>query len=194
MRLANLRALHQPHQVRRRRNLACMWPGLVNPRVESSRRAHQRLQRHRPRQIRQLRHAQPSRHGQRAHGGHSLRPVQQRQTLLGRQCQRLHSSPPQRLAAGHPFAFQKRLALPDRHQRQVSQRRQVPARTHRTLFRNHRMHPGVEQRNQQFHQRGPAAAKPLGQHVGAQQQHGPRLRLRERLPHPSRVAAHKVGL
>ena len=56
------------------------------------------------------------------------------------------------------------------------------------------MHSGVDQRHQQLHQRRTAAAEALGQHIGPQQQHGPRLALAERLAHPAGVAAHQVGL
>ena len=171
-----------------------MRPGQVNARIEGGGRAHQRLQRDRSGQIGNLRHAQAARHRQPAHSGHRLGAVQQRQALLGRQNQRLQARPAQRLASGHPLAFVKRLALADHHQRQMSQRRQIPARAHRTLLRNHRMHPGIEQRHQQLHQRRTAAAEAFGQYIGAQQQHGPRLGLGERLAHSAGVAAHQIAL
>ena len=56
------------------------------------------------------------------------------------------------------------------------------------------MHAGIEQRHQQLHQRRTAAAEALGQHIGAQQQHGARLGLGERLAHSAGVAAHQVSL
>ena len=56
------------------------------------------------------------------------------------------------------------------------------------------MHPGIEQRHQQLHQLRTAAAEALGQHIGAQQQHGARLGLGERLTHPAGVAAHQIPL
>ena len=180
--------------MRSRGALSRMRPGLVNARIEGRWRSHQRLERHGPGHIRQFRHAQPAGHRQRTHGRHRLGPVEQRQPLFSSQRQRLQACPPQRFAPGQPLAFVERLTLANNHERQVSQRSQIAARTNRPLFRNHRMHTRIQLRDQQFHQIGPASAESLGQHIGAQQQHGARLAFGKWMAHPARMAAHQVGL
>ena len=83
VRFANLRIGEQLDQVLRGPNLACVRPGLVDARIEGRRRARQRLQAHRARQIGQLCHPPRARHGQSAHRGHRLRSVQQCEPLFG---------------------------------------------------------------------------------------------------------------
>ena len=56
------------------------------------------------------------------------------------------------------------------------------------------MHAGIEHGHEQFDQLRTASAEALGQYIGAQQQHGARLALRERLTDPARMAAHQVHL
>ena len=56
------------------------------------------------------------------------------------------------------------------------------------------MHAGIEHRHQQIDQLRPIAAESLREHVGAQQQHGARLGLRQRIAHSGRMTPHQVGL
>ena len=58
--------------------------------------------------------------------------------------QRLQSGPRKRLSAGDPLATIERFAFANNHQRQMRQRRQIATRSHGTLFRDHRMHPGIQ--------------------------------------------------
>jgi hypothetical protein len=83
----------------------------------------------------------------------------------------------QRLAAVDPLAPVKRLAFADEHQRQVGQGRQISACAHRSLLRDYRMDTRIDQGHEQIHELWPAPAETLGQHIGAQQQHGARLTL-----------------
>ncbi len=194
MRLANLRTLHQPHQVSSRVNLPFVRPCQMNSRIKCRWRTHQSLQRHCARQVAEPHHAARSRRRKRAHCGHRLRAVQERQSLLRSQRQWLKPRPPQRFSTRQPRALIERLPLTDHNERQMRQRRQIAARSHRSLFRNHRVNARVEKRNQQLQQLRPHPAESLCKHIRAQQQHRSRFRFRQRLANPARMTAHKVDL
>ncbi len=76
----------------------------------------------------------------------------------------------------------------------MRQWRQIAACPHRSLLWNHWVHAGIQQIDQQLQQFRAHTAEPLRQNVGAQKQHGPRLRFGERFAHSACVAAHKVDL
>ena len=131
---------------------------------------------------------------QRADAGHELGAVVQRQPLLGLQPQGLQPRPPQRLAPGQDLAAHLRLPFAHQHQRQVRQRRQVAGRAHGALLGDHGVDAVVQQVQQPLHDHRAHAGKALGQHVGAQQGHGARLRPRQGRAHAARVAADEVDL
>ena len=178
----------------RRGNLSRMRPRCVNALVECSRRAHQRFERHGARQIGKPHQSPGARHCQRAHGRHCLRAVQQSQAFFGGKLEWLQAGPLQRFTAGNSLALIERFALADNDQREVRQRSQIAARTHASLLRNHGAHAGVEHRHQKFRNSNAAAACALGEHVGSQQQHGPRFRNGKRRTDSAGVTAHQVGL
>ena len=177
VRLANLAVGQQLPQMPRGGDLPRVRPRLMDPPVERGRRALERLQRHRPGDIEEPRHAMGPQQRQPAGGHHRLGAVQQRQTLLRLQYQGLQASLPQGHQRRHTLLAEENLTLANQRQRQVRQRSKVAARPHRPARRDHGMDAMVEHCHQQLGHLRTRAAVALGQHIRAQQQHGPRLGL-----------------
>jgi hypothetical protein len=131
---------------------------------------------------------------QSAHRSQNLSPVQQGQTLLGLQPHRFDAGSPHRLTTGQALAKVERLALADHAQRHVRQRRQVAAGTHRSFFRDHRVHATVQHRRQGPRHHGTHAAVSERQRVCAQRQDRARLGFRKRTANPTSVTANEVEL
>ncbi len=76
----------------------------------------------------------------------------------------------------------------------MRQRGQITAGPHRALARDHGQHPGVQNSEQSLEHHQSGARVALGQHVGPQQHHGPRLFGLEGLPYAAAVAEYQVAL
>ena len=76
----------------------------------------------------------------------------------------------------------------------MSERGEITAGADGALLRNDGMNAVVEHGDQQLEQRGAHAAEALGEHVGAQQQHGADFRLGERIADSAGMAADQIGL
>jgi len=150
VRFANLRTFKQGNQVLRCSDLSRVGTRLVNPRIESRRRSHQRFQRHGSSYVCQLCNSDAAGDCQTANGRHRLCAVQQRKALFGSESQRLQPCTPQRFATCYAFPFVERLAFADGNQRKVSQWRQIPACAYGAFFRNDRMDAGIQKRNEQI--------------------------------------------
>ena len=174
--------------------LARMWPGLVDGRVEGHRRPAEPLQGRGPGHLGHLQQFLRTEEGQRPEGRHGLGPVQQGQTLLGLQLERLQPRGGQGLVSREPPSPHRRLALSDEDQRHVGGRREVPRGPDRALPRHDRHHVGLQHRQQLLrHPRADPAPAP-GQDVGPQQHHRPTLLGRERVADPAGVAPDQVEL
>jgi hypothetical protein len=118
--------------------------------VERHRRALERLQRQRDGDDGRVEHAARVAQRQAAGRGHQVRPVDQRQPLLGLELDRREPGAPQRGGARHPLAVDERLALADQDQREMGERRQVARRSDRAAARDDRHDAALEQRQQQL--------------------------------------------
>ncbi len=87
MRLANFAAFHQRQEMFGHGFLARVRAGIMEPRIESGRRAFQRFQTHRAGDVGDARKAFRAQKRQSAHGVHCLRAVEQCQTFF---CLELH--------------------------------------------------------------------------------------------------------
>ena len=85
-------------------------------------------------------------------------------------------------------------AFADDDESEMREGRKIAAGAHRAFLRNDGMDLGIEQANKQLGELDAATAETLGEHVGAEQQHGARFGLAERLAHAAGMAADEVGL
>ena len=130
-----------------------------------------------------------------AHSQHGLRAVDQRHRLFRFQHQRLDLGLLENAGTGDARALcVEAFAFADQRQRQVRERRKVPAGAHAALRRDHRSDAAVEHLAESVDQHRAHARVPLGEGVGPQQHHGARLWDRERLADADRMGAHQIQL
>src|SRR5437868_1343816 len=94
---------------------------------------------------------------ERADGCHRLCPVEKRETFFHFQRDGLDVGELQGFTARHPLTFVKGFAFADDRERQMSERREVAARSDRTFFGNDRMNSALKHRNQSFDNERPRA-------------------------------------
>ena len=164
----------------------------MNARIEGGRRSLQCLETHRAGDVRDAGEAFRAQQSEPADRVHRLRSIQERETLLGFQYRRRQSGFVQRVQTRQPFVAVERFAFADQHQRKMRQRRQISARTDRTLFRDDWMHAAIQQFAQKLDHFKTDAAQPQRQHIGAQQDHRAHFRDRERPADAAGVAAHEI--
>ena len=87
-----------------------------------------------------------------------------------------------------------RLALPDEHERQVGQRREVARRAEAAARRDDRMDRRVQHRDEQLDDLDPHAGEPDGQGVRAQQEHRPHDVVGQRVADAGGMGADEVAL
>ena len=133
---------------------------------------------------------------QRQDGGRGLRAVDQRQPLLRFERHRLQPGNLERPAA-RPDAIvvaHRREPLADEHEREVRERRQVAARTHRAAARHDRMHPVVEQVEEMVDRLPANAGEALREDVGSERHRCANGAHRERFTDTGGMAAEKIQL
>ena len=108
------------------------------------------LQAHGTDDIRCLRQAPGIRRSQRADARHQLRPVEQRQALLGLEREWLETRAGQRCGPRHDAAAYLGFALADRNQREVRERCEVAGGTHAAARRDNGVDSGVQHPAQQL--------------------------------------------
>src|ERR1700737_2380578 len=113
--------------------LARKWPGLMNTRIEGSRRTAQAVDGHGADEVGRFDQIFSLQKLKAADRQHRLSAIQERDALLGCQHDRLELSALQRLGAGILDAIEFRLALADQDERDVSQRRKVATCSHAAL-------------------------------------------------------------
>ena len=140
----------------------------------------------------QARHAFKRHH---ARAEHHLRPVDERQPLLGTELERR----PVQLTQGvcrsqFPSVRHHHFPLADQRQHEVRERRQIPGSPQRTLAWNHGQHVRIPMVEQALHccHRHPRMA--LAQRLDLQQQHGLHHLSRQRLSNPACVRNQQVSL
>ena len=191
----DLAVLQQLAHQRRRPTLTRVWAGLVDARIEGSRRSAQRFQGHRCRSDRGAPEYLRVVHHHRQHRRLRLGAIDEGNALLrgkaiGREPGSLESCPGGR---GRGFTGEH-LALAHQRKSDVTQRCQVSAGPNTSLLGNQGNDSGIEQGYQRVHQlRTHAAGRPQ-QHVRAKQHHTPHHRWVQRSPDAGRVTANEIGL
>ena len=116
---ANLAPLQEGPDAGRHPRLAGMGSDLVDPLIEGLHRSQQPLEADGGREIGRIHHCLSLEQGSRQHRHRNLYSVDQRQTFLGLQNNRLEATSSQSGLASEPPTSDQRLALPDQHQSQV---------------------------------------------------------------------------
>ncbi len=194
VRFANRRALQQRPDVGGAGNLTRVGPERVQPGVAGGVGAAQRVGGQRGDQVGDLHQPPRLDHGERQERGHRLGAVDERQPLLGAELQRREPRPREALGGGQPPAVDAHLAVANQHGRQMGERRQIAARSHRAAARHQRQDVGAEQLEQRVDDLGPHARVAARQRVGAQQQHAAHGRIAERLADAGAVAQDQPAL
>src|SRR6266404_6396614 len=125
-----------------------MCPDGVNAFIKSHRCATQGLERHGARNICHAGEAFSTIERECTYGTHSLRSIQQRQALFYFELHGCDLRTTQGHGTGQPFASEKSFTLPNCSKCEMSQGRQIAARSHGTLFRNDWCHTSLEHRNE----------------------------------------------
>ena len=121
--------------------------------------------------------------------------VEQRQPLLGAECNRLYANQPQSRSTVNAFASRgEGLALADQDECEMGQRSQVAAGTDRPTGRHDRRDAGVEQLDERFDDVDAHTRMATRQRRGEEQQHAAHHLHRQGLAHTDRMAAHDVDL
>jgi len=127
-------------------------------------------------------------------GQHALGPVEQAQTLLGPQPQRLEAMLGQCLRRRADHTVHPHLALADQRQRQVSKLRQIARRPDRTLSRHHREQAEPQQIQQALDHDGTHPRETLREAPRPQQQHCPDMLIGQRVAERGGMAAEQFQL
>ena len=125
---------------------------------------------------------------------HQVRPVEQREPLLGGQRQRRQPRPLQGGGGRHPCAVDRGLALAHQAGRHVRERHEVARGSHRALLGNDGVDTTLQARDEGLDDDRPDPGGSARQRRREQHHDGPRLVLGKRRPHPARVAQHEVAL
>src|SRR5262249_32522505 len=130
----------------------------------------------------------------RTHRRQSLSSVEQREPFLRRELYRRDTGASQRLATRNPLAAIDRFALANHAKRDMRQRREITARSHRSLLWDPGMHAGVEHRCERLRDHWTDAAVSERQRVRPQRDDCARLGFRQRAPNAAGVAANQIEL
>src|ERR1051325_7428164 len=165
MRFANLAVAQQFAQMFRYFRLTGVWARIVNALIERDRSSLQSFQRHRARDVSQASDAFSSMKSQPSDGRHRLSSVQQRQAFFDVELQRPNSGSPQSVCARQPFVFVKGFAFADHCEREVRERREVPAGPNRSLLGNYRCDTAVQHLDQSLDEDRATATVTEREHV-----------------------------
>ena len=194
MGLSDFGVSQNPKQVRRRRNLSGMRTHLMNALIKGSGRAHEGFQRHCSGKIGQVHYTPCAGHCECPNCRHRLGPIQQGETLFGRQLHWHKTGPTQRFPSRDAFALVESFSLADHDKRKMGERGEIAAGADRALLRNHRMDTGIQQTDQLLQQFEPDTAESLCENVGPQQKHGTHFTLAQGVADAARVAPHEIDL
>ncbi len=127
-------------------------------------------------------------------GEHGLGAVDEADAFFGVKIDGVDTGALQGFGAGENFAIEFRLAFADQDQRHVGERRQIAARAHAALRRNHGRDAAIEKIAEALGYQGTDAGVAFGKHVGADQHHGAHNLARERLADAHAVRADDIAL
>ena len=125
---------------------------------------------------------------------HRLRAIEQGQPLFCFETLRLKFSAGQRFMAFHSFALKKCLAFTNQRQSEMSERSEIAAGADRSFLWNNGANTAIEHLTKHLDDFEPDTAEAERKHVGAQQHHGPHLRLRKRIANSAGMTANEVKL
>src|SRR5260370_15925469 len=125
---------------------------------------------------------------------HRLRAVEQGKSLFCFETLRLKSSARQRFPAFHSFAPKKCLAFANQGQSEMRERREIAAGADRAFLRNGWVDAPVEHFAQHLDDFEADSAESESKHVGPQQHHRARLRLRKWIANSASATANKIEL
>ena len=185
---------------RRRQTFAAdsCWPFSGRARwiggAEARARALQRLERERACEVRGRSEPAGADDPERGHRRHELRAVDERETLLARQPDRIEPDRPQRRGAVHQLAVHRRESFADEGKREVRERCEVAARADAAARRDERQDAAVEALQEELDGLHSRAREALGECVRAQEHRGTHDLVGIRLPHAARVAAQETEL
>ena len=145
---ADLAAAHQVPKHARDHDLSTVATDLLDPRIERDVAALDGVGGHRARDERAGQHVLGAKKGGKSQRRRDLCSVEERQTLLWREAQRLESGPPERFFAAQGILANPGLPLPDEHSGEVGQRRQVPRRPGGAFGGNPGIDPVLEERRE----------------------------------------------
>ena len=132
---------------------------------------------------------------ERANPGHELGPVEQRQAFLCLQLDRLERGARQRLgSAARAGTVDGRLALPDEHERDVGQRREVARRAETATRRDDRMDRRVQHRDEEVDDLDSHAGEPDRQGVRPKEEHRPHDVIGQRVADAGGMGADEIAL
>ena len=168
----------QPADVAGRGHLSGIRTGGVDTGVEGMHRAAESVDRERGRDIGGAGEPLGAGDRQRADRGRGLRPVDERQALLGAERDRRQAGGRERVAPGaqRRGVADPRLPLADEDERQMRERREVAARTDRSAAGHLRVDAVVQEVEQPLERRSPDAREALRQDVRPERHrraHGP---------------------
>ena len=122
-------------------------------------------------------------------------PLSERQAFLCLELDRLEPGARQRLgSAARAGTVDRRLALPDEHERDVRQRGEVARRAEAAARRDDRMDRRVQHRHEQVDDLDPHAGEPDRQGVRPQQEHRPHDVVGQRVADAGGMGADEVAL
>src|SRR5216117_2576114 len=184
----------QAAQVRRGRELARVRPEPVDPLVERRVGPHQRLERHRPGDVREANQTKRVGDGERRERRHQVRPVEEGQALLRLEGQRGEPGARERLSRRHALPVEPGLALADETQGHVREGHQVPRRAQRSLLGHEGVHAPVQAGEQRLDDRRAYARGAPRERRGEQEHDGANLLLGEGRADAARMAQDEVPL
>src|SRR5437773_7205859 len=167
---------------------------LLQTQIKRGRSSFERFEAHCAGNIRDTSESFGTQKSESAHSMHRLRAVKQGESLFCFETLRLKSSARQRFPAFHSFAQKKCLAFANQGQSEMSERSEIAAGADRALFRNDGVHTAIEHFTKHLDNFEPDPAESESKHVGAQQHHRARLRLRKWIANSASVAANEVKL
>src|SRR5262245_376310 len=130
VRLPDFTFLKKAGEPFRHLQLSAMRTCLMDPRIERYGRTLQRFERHRSRQVGHIEKLSGALPTDQSRCQRRLRSVHKSKTFLCSELQRCDADGLERFPAGDPGRFAEDFAFADQHERQMSQRSKITARTH----------------------------------------------------------------
>src|SRR4029077_8923027 len=176
------------------RLLPGVWPRLLQTQIKRGRSSFERFEAHCAGNVCDASESFGMKKSESAHSMHRLRAVEQGKSLFCFETLSLKSSARQRFPAFHSFALKKCIAFANQGQSEMRERREIAAGADRAFLRNDRVDAPVEHFAKHLDDFKADSAESESKHVGPQQHHRARLRLRKWIANSASVTANKIEL